>query len=562
MKKDRHPNPTSMADQLRKGWSALPDVLNTLGYEKLRPGQQPVICNILAGKDTLCVLPTGAGKTACFVLPTLCLNWKTVVFSPLVALMRDQVQSLQRQRIPAMAISGMQTDAENNHAAQQWAEGNLSFLYVAPERLHNARFKDIMAQVPPDMVVLDEAHTLSQWSDNFRSSYCKVGEFIHDKQPGVVAAFTATCPLEVENDIRRVLGIAGAEKLVYYPRRTNLNLRSRPLTSESDIAGELQSISNIRNASSGPAIIYCSTISRVERTAAYLGQCLGEEVVIFHGDLTDSEKRSNMDLFMSDRVRVVCATNAFGMGVDKSNIRRVIHRDIPGSVEALAQEIGRAGRDGKPSECITFVSEDSIRTQRFFIECGYPAESEIRAVYDVLKNAANRQGVVELTLNEISNNTNIYVRKISPIMEILKSNGVIERTDRKERIFKIRAKSPPPRDERFERWWEIIETIGIRKSGSDFYEVDAGSFVDATGLTEATVRNWFKRWANDNWIRYIPPFAGSPTVITGDASDIDFRRLEEKGAAAFDKLNAVIDYTNTENSKKHEFLEKYFEINK
>jgi ATP-dependent DNA helicase RecQ len=556
MSTERYPSRTSqvIVEQLRRGWEKLPEVLQLLGYDALRGGQKPVICNIMAGKDTMCVLPTGAGKTATFVIPTLCLGWKTIVFSPLVALMRDQVQSLQRQRVAAMAISGMQSDAENAYAAEAWAEGKLSFLYVAPERLHNPRFKSIVERVPPDMVVLDEAHTLSQWSDNFRSSYCKVGDFIREKCPRVVAAFTATCNSEIEADIRRVLGITGAEKLVYYPRRDNLQLVSRPFESDNDI------VDILRDSISGSAIVYCSTIARVERLGAALGPRLSEEIVIFHGELNDSEKRSNMDLFMSGQVRVVVATNAFGMGIDKSDIRGVIHRDIPGSIEALAQETGRAGRDGKDSLCLTFFSDESVRTQRFFIECGHPTRAEINSVYNTILRATNPDGLAEVTISEIGAKSGIFVRKVPAIMEVLKANRIIERSEPKDKVFKVRARDPLPRDDRFRRWWQVMEELGVYGKSDSFLEVSFNSFIAAVGVGEQTVRSWLAKWQAADWIRYIPPFRGSATRILGDPNAIDFARLEQRANLSYEKLNKVIEYINVTDSKKHEFLEKYFEL--
>jgi ATP-dependent DNA helicase RecQ len=540
-------------DILKSGYAQLPNALRVMGFSQLRAGQEPVIVNIMAQRDTVCILPTSTGKTACFVIPTLCLGWRSIVFSPLVALMRDQVQGLTAKGIKAQAISSMQTEAENQSAIKRWAEGELQFIYVAPERLHNEAFKDAMMRVPPDMVVMDEAHCLSQWSDNFRSSYCLVGDFIREKNPKVVAAFTATCPDEVEHDIRRVLHLENAQKLSYYPRRTNLHLKSDNMLSETQLADFISGVD-------GPVIVYCATINKVEQTAKQLMSALREDVIIFHGELSPTDKRVNQDMFMNDKIRVMVATNAFGMGVDKGNIRGVVHRDIPGSLEALAQEVGRAGRDGNDSTCMTFYSPDSYNTQKFFIECSYPSKSEINAVMRVLNLAADSNGISQLTISDIAKKTNLFSRKVPAILEVLKSNRIIEREKNGEKIAKIRLDENTPEDDsRFEVWWNTILEYGIEEDG--FFNIDLNWFSDHIGLGYQTVTNHFKKWDEQSVIRFIPPYRGSATKIIGSVNQIDFERLAIKAARAHTKLDQVLGYIKTPDNDKHGYLEKYFQVN-
>lgn len=540
-------------DVLKSGYTQLPNALSVMGFSQLRAGQEPVIVNIMAQRDTVCILPTSTGKTACFVIPTLCLGWRAIVFSPLVALMRDQVQGLTAKGIKAQAISSMQTEAENQAAIKRWAEGELQFIYVAPERLHNEAFKDAMARVPPDMVVMDEAHCLSQWSDNFRSSYCLVGDFIREKNPKVVSAFTATCPDEVEHDIRRVLHLENAQRLSYYPRRTNLHLKSDNMLSETQLADFISGVD-------GPVIVYCATINKVEQTAKQLMSALREDVIIFHGELAPTDKRVNQDMFMNDKIRVMVATNAFGMGVDKGNIRGVVHRDIPGSLEALAQEVGRAGRDGKDSTCMTFYSPDSYNTQKFFIECSYPSKSEINAVMRVLNLAADSNGISQLTISDIAKKTNLFSRKVPAILEVLKSNRIIEREKNGEKIAKIRLDENTPEDDsRFEVWWNTILEYGIEEDG--FFNIDLNWFSDHIGLGYQTITNHFKKWDDQSVIRFIPPYRGSATRIIGSVNQIDFERLAIKAARAHTKLDQVLGYVKTPDNDKHGYLEKYFQVN-
>lgn len=539
-------------DMLQKGYAQLPHVMNLMGYASLRPGQEPVIVNILAQRDTLCILPTSTGKTACFVIPTLCLNWRTVVFSPLVALMRDQVKGLSAKGIKAQDVSSMRSEAENNATIKRWAEGDLQFIYVAPERLHSEAFQEAMARTPPDMVVMDEAHTLSQWSDNFRSSYHLVGDLIAKHNPKVVAAFSATCPDEAEADVRRVLHMQNAHRLLFYPRRTNLILKSANMLSETQLADFVYDVK-------GPVIVYCSTINKVEQTAKQLSSWVKEGVMIFHGDLSPTDKRVNQDLFMDDKVRVMVATNAFGMGVDKGNIRGVVHRDIPGSIEALAQELGRAGRDGKDSTCMTLFSPDSYNTQKFFIESGHPSRAEISSVVRVLQLAANSDGVSQLTIADISKKTNLFSRKVPAILEILKSNKVIDREKSGDKIAKVRLDENVPEDDtRFDSWWQTIQDYGMEEDG--FFHIDLNWLADHVGLGYQTVTNHLKRWDAESVIRYVPPFRGSATKIIGAVDQVDFARLSLKAEQAHTKLEQVMKYINTPDSDKHDFLEHYFQI--
>jgi len=543
---------------VKMGLGNMSNVMRQMGYSDLRDGQEPVIMSIMSQLDTICILPTGTGKTACFVIPTLCLGWRTIVFSPLVALMRDQVKGLHAMGIEAAAMSGMQTDGENLDAAQRWMNGELNFLYVAPERLHNPVFQRAMAMIAPDFVVLDEAHTLSQWSDNFRSSYCNVGDFVREVNPKVVAAFTATCPEPVEVDIRRVLGLAHARKMIYYPRRSNLDLRSDDLVSDQQIADTIRKIN-------GPTIVYCATINKVEGMAETLDKILTDKnVLIFHGELSDGAKRTNQDAFMDGYADVMVATNAFGMGVDKSNIRGVIHRDMPGTVEALAQEVGRAGRDGKYSLCMTYYDKDSYNTQEYFLRTGYPPQGDIQKAYHTLSRMADSQGLVRVTGDKLAAEAGISAQGIYAIFEALKGAKIIERNRVEGRVCKVRETNKKVSDEesdRFCHWMQEAQQMGV-PSGDGFIEFDMQEFSDNVGLNYQTVRNWFKKWAGSDrgYIRFVDPYTGSETRIIGDLSQMDFARWEAKREDAYQKLADVMKYFETPDDEKHQFIEDYFEV--
>jgi len=554
--KDRWPSRPAEPDWdlVKLGLKNMSEVMRQMEFSEFRGGQEPVIMSIMSQLDTICILPTGTGKTACFVIPTLCLNWRTIVFSPLVALMRDQIKSLHARGIEAAAMSGMQTDGENADAARRWAEGELNFLYVAPERLHNTTFKHAVGAVPPDFVVLDEAHTLSQWSDNFRSSYCKVGDFIKEHNPKCVAAFTATCPKQVDEDIRRVLGLTQAKKLIHYPRRKNLKLKSEELTSDYTLCDTVRDVN-------GSTIVYCATINKVEAMAEMLSKNLQQEVSFFHGDLSVGTKRYTQDAFMDGHVRVMVATNAFGMGVDKADIRAVIHRDIPGTVEALAQETGRAGRDGLDALCMTYYAKDSYNTQQFFLQSGHPPAKDIQRAYGALQRMSDSAGVCRVTGDKLAQEANISPISIYAVFETLKGANVIDRTRVDKKICRVREtqKMVPEEDQRFYDWMHLANQLAV-PTPDGFLEFDLEEFTETVGLTYPTVRKWFKQWTQEKYIRFVDPYTGSETRIIGDLSQVDFARLSEKRELAYRKLDDVVTYVNLPDDEKHGYIEDYFEV--
>jgi ATP-dependent DNA helicase RecQ len=537
----------------------VPAALATMGFKGFRQGQDKVVTSIMGGFDTICILPTGTGKSACFVIPTLCMGWKTLVFSPLVALMRDQVQGLWKKDIAAGQLSGMQSDAENASVLKAWTSGQLDLIYAAPERLQNAQFRDAMQVVRPSQVVLDEAHTLSQWSDNFRPAYVKVGEYIAEMQPKVVSCFTATCPPSVEEDIRRVLGIPEAKLRMYYPRRENLDLRSRDYRGVASIAGAVREVD-------GSAIVYCSTIKHVEELACDLaGMLPDDQVVAFHGKLDPSRKRANQDDFMSGRARVVVATNAFGMGIDKDAIRAVIHRDMPGSLEALSQEVGRAGRDGLHSVCTAFYDPKSMETQEFFVRSGNPSRNDIRLFYNAIRTRADKNNDVKLTVAELTKAAGVDGIYGSALVSILAGAGVIERRDVEDRL--VRVKMTPSGDDlresgsnaKFNEVVALLEEGGVRGLHG-YIEVDPGWVASRWGMAPSTLTKHLKTWDKENLIDLEPAFRGKVTRLTGGLELLDMDRLQRKAAEDYAKLDDVKGYFATPDAEKHAYIEKHFVV--
>jgi hypothetical protein len=313
----------------------LPDALMQQGFESLRKGQDAIVHSVLKLRDTLGVLPTGQGKSACYVTPALCHRFRTLVFSPLTALMSDQVSKLARLGLKAGAVSSLSNDGTNHATLEAWRSGELQFLFVAPERIPNKHFAEVILQMRPDMVVIDEAHVVANWSDNFRPEYKMIGDLIRVTAPKVVLALTATCPDLVENEIRSVFCLQDAVRLTYYPRRKNLVLNAD--TSNADDGRVFQYIIDSATTK-GQTMVYCGSIKNVEKVTNVLQSLTKLQVGIYHGQLPDAAKRAGMDAFMSGDASIIVCTNAFGMGIDKPDVRAVVHYDIPGSIESLAQE--------------------------------------------------------------------------------------------------------------------------------------------------------------------------------------------------------------------------------
>lgn len=538
---------------LRKGLLNLPWALNLMGYTGLRRGQEELVYNALALRDTLGFLPTGMGKTATFVIPALCLEMRVLIFSPLVALMQDQVRGLWQRGLKAGQISGIQSDSANSSAMMQWMRGELQFLYVAPERLRNDQFIATMKERAPDIVIVDEAHSISQWGDTFRPAYGKIGPFIRQFDPKLVLALTATATEEVETDIRETLGIQDAAKIAFMPERSNLKLSSRPHPGEYGVSKLLQQLE-------GPAIVYCATVKEVESMGKNLSNLLPNEVTIFHGQLPDQEKRTAQEMFMQDEARVMVATNAFGMGIDKPNIRGVLHHDVPGTVEALVQETGRAGRDGKDSYCHALFREQSIRTQRWFIDNSFPTEKKVRQVFQVLTSATpNANGEILMTAKEIAEKSgDAYAEQaVLASLNILMKAGAVERKRSEEKIGKIQLITMPEL-EKFREYYDVLKAIG-KISGEGLLTFDLDLATAKIGVGQATVVKNLRQWQTQGYLTYIAPFRGTPTKITGSVDDVPFPRLAIKYKEAITKLAEVERYCSTPDPEKHAFLRRYFE---
>ena len=369
-----------MTDQV----AALGALKRYFGYDSFRPGQSGLVDAILAGHDVLGVMPTGAGKSVCYQIPATLLPGVTIVISPLISLMRDQVDALNDAGIPAAYVNTTQGGDEQAMVLAQAAQGDIKLLYVAPERLETERFRNFATRVPISLVAVDEAHCVSQWGQDFRSSYLGIGEFIAGlpARP-TVAAFTATATERVRRDIIGILGLNAPQVTVTGFDRENLYFDVLKIETKYKAAWVARYVAEHPDES---GIVYCATRKETEALAAALNHTVpalrgaaggsaadsvmrdGPVAVAYHGGMPADVRNQAQRDFVTDAVPVVVATNAFGMGIDKSNVRYVIHHNMPESIEAYYQEAGRAGRDGEPSRCTLLWNESDIVTRRRLLD--------------------------------------------------------------------------------------------------------------------------------------------------------------------------------------------------
>lgn len=367
--------------------AALEALTRYFGYDSFRPGQQGIVEALLAGRDVLGVMPTGAGKSVCYQIPAALSPGATLVISPLISLMRDQVDALNDLGLPAAFINTTQTPDEQAMVFAQAAAGQIKLLYVAPERLETGRFRDFAARTPISLIAVDEAHCVSQWGQDFRSSYLGIGDFIAGlPQRPPVGAFTATATERVRRDIVGLLGLRNPAVTVTGFDRPNLYFDVVKLETKYKAAWVARYVADHTDES---GIVYCATRKTTEALADTLNQ-MRHPAVAYHGGMSPDAREAAQRDFITDKVPVVVATNAFGMGIDKSNVRYVIHHNLPESIEAYYQEAGRAGRDGEPSRCTLLWNESDIVTRRRLLDNDYENERLTPEEQEIVRQSKRR----------------------------------------------------------------------------------------------------------------------------------------------------------------------------
>jgi len=428
---------------------ALTSLRKHFGFADFREGQREVVTAILEGKDAIVVMPTGSGKSLCFQLPAMMLDGATVVVSPLIALMKDQVDALRARGLPATFINSSIDSAEQGTRINALRRGDFKLVYVAPERFRSSRFLEALQSLQISLFAVDEAHCISTWGHDFRPDYLRLKHVIQSLNSGQTRlqtlALTATATPYVRADIIEQLGLTKPNTFVSGFDRPNLTIDVVHTEKEREKIARIKRLAQRDGAGGGSGIIYASTRKAVEQVALSLRE-QGLGVAAYHAGLGDAARVKAQDDFMSGRAQMIVATNAFGMGIDKPDIRFVAHYQMPGSIEAYYQEIGRAGRDGLPSSCVLLFNYADKNTHDFFIEGSYPSPELVKDVYRTLVSTGLKR--IELSAGEIAKRAGARNEMaVQSSLYLLERAGHIARTAYDQRA----ADEPPP--------WETAQPL-------------------------------------------------------------------------------------------------------
>ena len=418
---------------------------SVFGIQHLREGQQRVIDSVLDGKDTLAIMPTGGGKSLCYQIPARMLGGTTVVVSPLISLMKDQLEKLEELGVRACQVNSSLNAEEEHQALESISGGTCEIVFCTPERLASPEFIAILKGANVSLVAIDEAHCISQWGHDFRPAYIEMAAAIAALGSPTVLALTATATDEVIEDIGRQLNRPRMKVINTGIYRPNLHYSVLQVTSLDEKFAEAR---RLVAETEGVGIVYAATVKAAEEMHRILEEA-GESVTIYHGKLPASERRANQDLFMNDERRVMVATNAFGMGIDKPDTRFVVHLQIPANLESYYQESGRAGRDGQDAKCTLLFLQDDKRVQQFFLVKHYPDAVEIRSVYEAAKEVAEEGPVTGERIEDKLGDLN--EAKVKVCLKLLKDGKLV----RQNRKLEFVLTSLEPKAATFEQLAEV-----------------------------------------------------------------------------------------------------------
>ena len=540
--------------------------LPKFGLTSFRSGQRQVIETVFQGQDCLCIMPTGGGKSLCFQLPAVAREGTVLVVSPLIALMKDQVDGLVEKGLRATCINSNITPAVQRDRIFGMARGEYDLVYIAPERMRSRLFVEALESTTIQLLAIDEAHCISQWGHDFRPDYGRLGSLRQQIGAPQTIALTATATAAVRHDICDVLQLESPKIFVSGFARENLSLSVEQPSSNSDKDAKL--LTFITN-NPGAGIVYCSTRKACDHVSELLRKKLKKRTVnIYHGGLEPNERKQIQEHFSGGKIDIIVATNAFGMGIDKSDLRFVIHYNMPGSIEAYYQEAGRAGRDGKPSNCQFLYSYQDRFIQEFFIENSYPSAEVVREVYLYLCGV--KIDPIEMTLQELQDELDVSVgtEGIRVSETLLQKAGVLERLDTQQNLASVRITSQLPtiidmlpRDATKRRHvLRAVEAkIGKLKGERVFFSPN--DLCKETEMKWEAVQRSLRELNKIDCFDYIPPFRGRAIHILKRVAfnelDIDFSELDQRKREEIRRLESVITFAMSQSCRQLDIL-NYF----
>jgi RecQ family ATP-dependent DNA helicase len=534
-------------------------------FSGFRKWQEEIIDTLLTRRDVVVVMPTGSGKSLCYQLPALLLDGVTLVISPLIALMKDQVDGLVENQVPATFINSSLTPSEQGQRLREIQQGKYKLVYIAPERFRNPGFMEGIQSCRVSLFAVDEAHCVSEWGHDFRPDYLRLKAVVEKLGHPPVAALTATATPDVRRDIITQLGLRQPVTFVAGFDRPNLRFHVKRVEGESD---KIDAVLGVLRKKAQRGIIYAATRKNVETLTEAL-QSHGYKVGGYHAGMGMESRKIVQDRFMDGTLPVVVATNAFGMGIDKEDLRFVVHYDIPGSLEAYYQEVGRGGRDGKPAACLLLFNYADTFTQEFFIDGSYPPRDMIERTYEVLCGIGTDE--IEMTqkaLAERLGRTKSNEMAVSSCLKILEKAGYIERGSEGEHQARVTLRVEPEELRR-----QIVEKSKYQKEIVDYcldvldgskdktLLVDLDVMAENLNLAPEQLRRHFSTLDQAGSMEYRPPFRGRGLKILSRVAvsklNVNFQEIERRSLFEREKLRRMIDYAYTDQCLRR-FILEYF----
>jgi len=539
------------------------------GYPSFRPLQEDIVDSVVAGRDTLALLPTGGGKSICFQVPAMAMDGICVVVTPLIALMKDQVAHLLVKRIPAAAIyTGMHPD-QVELVYNQAVYGRLKFLYVSPERLMTDQFQEAIKRMKVNLLAVDESHCISQWGYDFRPPYLKIAEIRPYIPKTPVLALTATATAKVVDDIQLRLGFK--ERNVFQSSFERKNVTYN-VYHEPDKFGVLYR--KLHALKEGSAIVYVRNRRKTQVIAEWL-QSVGISATFYHAGLDSKTRDERQDLWMKGKVKVMAATNAFGMGIDKPDVRLVIHMDLPDSIEAYFQEAGRAGRDLKPAEAFLLVSNADVQQLKDTLQQSFPEMDRIKMIYRALGNylqlplGAGKMEMYPFVMADFAKTYGFSVMEVFSTLKILEKEGLLELAESFDEPSKVWIKAPREDLYRFQVAFPKFDTFikymlrNMPGVLSDFVKFNEEIAAQKTGMTVDQVMEQLQQMEKYNFLTYVPRKDKPQIMLLTELLDTHYFTLsnenyQDRKRDAQERVGAVIGFVNNDQECRSVQLLRYF----